>query len=69
MVNSPTVIGLPGNLSEPARGGQQYLPRVRRLPVTDWLTLQPDVQYILNPGLEPNSDHALAVGLRFELAY
>jgi len=45
------------------------LPRAQRLPVTGQLTLQPDVQYIINPGLEPNSDHALAVGLRFELAY
>jgi porin len=40
-----------------------------RFAVTDWLTLQPDVQYIVNPGLDPTLDDALVVGLRFELGY
>ena len=35
-----------------------------RLPITGWLSLQPDVQYVLNPGLDPALDNALAVGLR-----
>lgn len=38
--------------------------RVRALP---WLALQPDVQYIINPGTDPALDNAWVVGLRFEL--
>lgn len=40
-----------------------------RAPVTDWLTLQPDIQYIINPGNDPALDDAFVVALRFELAY
>jgi porin len=36
--------------------------------VTSWLTLQPDVQYILSPNTDPTLDDALAVGLRFEMS-
>ncbi|MCG8371318.1 MAG: carbohydrate porin [Proteobacteria bacterium] len=38
-----------------------------RFPVADWLTLQPNVQYVMNPGLDPTLDDALAAGVRFEL--
>jgi porin len=40
--------------------------RVQCLP---WLALQPDVQYIINPGTDPALDNALVVGLRFELTW
>lgn len=39
-----------------------------RMPVTDWLTVQPDVQYIIDPGALGDLDNALVLGLRFELA-
>lgn len=32
--------------------------------VTPWLSLQPDVQYIVNPGTDPTLDNALVVGAR-----
>lgn len=35
--------------------------------ITDWLALQPDVQYVVNPGLAPNRRDAFAFGLRFEI--
>ena len=35
-----------------------------RAPVNDWLTLQPDVQYVRNPGGDPGLDDAWVVGLR-----
>ena len=35
--------------------------------VNDWLRLQPDVQYILDPGADPSLDNALVVGIRFEV--
>ena len=40
-----------------------------RAPITDWLTLQPDVQYIINPGTDPGLDNALTISLRFELTW
>jgi porin len=40
-----------------------------RAPVTDWLTIQPDIQYVINPGTEPTLDNALVISLRFELSY
>lgn len=40
--------------------------RVQCLP---WLALQPDVQYIINPGTDPSLDNALLIGLRFELSW
>ncbi len=40
-----------------------------RTPITDWLTLQPDIQYIINPGVDPALDNALVILLRFELSF
>ena len=40
-----------------------------RAPVSGWLTLQPDLQYIINPGTDPQQDNALTISLRFELSY
>jgi porin len=39
-----------------------------RFAVREWLTLQPDVQYIFNPNTDPGLADALAIGLRFELS-
>lgn len=38
-----------------------------RMPIGDWLTIQPDVQYIVNPGAVGELDNALVLGLRFEI--
>lgn len=38
-----------------------------RIPATDWLTLQPDLQYVIDPGFDPQLGDAWVVGLRFEL--
>ncbi|MFL6618742.1 MAG: carbohydrate porin [Povalibacter sp.] len=38
-----------------------------RLDVNEWLTLQSDVQYMRNPGMDPSLKSAWALGLRFEL--
>ena len=40
-----------------------------RIPAQPWLTLQPNIQFIRNPGLVPARRDALVVGLRFELAF
>lgn len=39
-----------------------------RATLTDWLTLQPDVQYIVNPGSQRSIRNAVVVGLRFQIA-
>lgn len=38
-----------------------------RIPLGERFVLQPDLQYIANPGLDPALDDAWTVGLRFEL--
>jgi porin len=40
-----------------------------RVEATSWLTLQPDLQYIMNPGVDPELDDAFVVGVRFEIAF
>lgn len=39
-----------------------------RMPLTGWLTVQPSLHYIVNPGADPAIRDALTVGLRTELA-
>ncbi len=34
-----------------------------------WLVVQPDIQYIINPGTNPNLDNALAVSVRFQISF
>jgi len=38
-----------------------------RAPITPWLAIQPDVQYIINPGTDPAVKNALIAGVRIEV--
>lgn len=40
-----------------------------RAPVTSWLTLQPDIQYVVDPGGRPSTANALILGLRADLGF
>ena len=40
-----------------------------RAPLTEWLTVQPDVQYIVNPAGASGLNDALAIGLRLEVGF
>ena len=40
-----------------------------RAALANWLTIQPNVQYVFNPGADPALRNALALGLRTELTY
>lgn len=40
-----------------------------RAALAPWLTLQPDVQYVINPGARPALNDALVIGLRAELGF
>lgn len=35
----------------------------------EWFTVQPDIQYIINPGTDPGLDNAFALGLRLGVAF
>lgn len=37
--------------------------------LTDWLTVQPDIQYIMNPASESGLDNALQLGVRMEIGF
>ena len=40
-----------------------------RTPLGPWLTIQPDVQYVINPGGDPAVADALVLGLRVEVGF
>lgn len=40
-----------------------------RAEISENLAIQPDLQYVINPGLAPELDNAFVVGLRLELAW
>jgi porin len=40
-----------------------------RIEVSDWLTLQSDVQYVRNPAMDPTLESVWVFGLRFEAGY
>src|SRR5690606_22092638 len=58
-----------------AVGGRLLEPREVALEATyalqlrPWLLLQPDVQYIFDPGMHPELDHALLWGLRLQVTW
>lgn len=54
---------------ERVAGGELNLELTYRFAVNDWLLLQPDVQYVVNPGFDPDARGALALGLRFEVSW
>ena len=40
-----------------------------RAPITNWLTAQPDIQYIMNPGYNPSLRNDVVVGVHFEIGH
>lgn len=40
-----------------------------RAELTPWLTIQPDAQYVINPGADPGLKNAFVIGLRFEIGF
>lgn len=47
-----------------AANAETALELTYRFALNDWLTLQPDLQYIVDPGLDRSRANALAIGLR-----
>lgn len=38
-------------------------------PVTPWLTVQPDIQYVINPSWDPSRENALVAGVRLSFSF
>ena len=49
------------------RRGETNVEFTWRLPVNDWLTLQPNLQWVVDPGSDPALGDAWVIGLRFEV--
>lgn len=49
-------------------GYESVIELTYRAEINDWLTIQPDVQYIINPGADASISDSLALGFRFELS-
>lgn len=52
----------------PATAGEIAVELSYRAELNDWLAMQPDLQYILDPGADPTLDNVLMLGLRVEVA-
>ena len=52
----------------PADRSETNLELTWRFSVRDWLSVQPDLQYIFNPNTDPTSADGLALGLRVEIS-
>jgi porin len=57
------------NAGTPVNGAEVTLELTYQAPLTPWLTFQPDLQYVINPGLEPAVDNAVAFGARFAIVF
>lgn len=53
----------------PADSAETAVELTWRAPVADWLVLQPNVQYVINPGTDPNLANVWVVGLRFQVSW
>lgn len=54
---------------QPVGHSETSLELTYRIAITDYLALQPDLQYVVNPGTGPDLQDAIVAGLRFELSW
>jgi porin len=52
----------------PVDGAEVVVELTYRAQITPWLSLQPDLQYIVNPSFDGRVGDALAIGARVEIA-
>ncbi|OYX74039.1 MAG: hypothetical protein B7Y81_01140 [Caulobacter sp. 32-67-35] len=53
----------------PSTGSEINIEASYRAVLRPWLTVQPDVQYVVNPGGDPGIGDALVIGLRTQLSF
>lgn len=51
------------------RGEEVAIEATYRIAIFPWLAIQPDLQYVVNPGLAADREDAIAVGVRSELSF
>ncbi len=56
------------NAGTPIERWEVNLELTYRAQITPWLAMQPDMQYIINPGTNPALKNALVIGMRFEVS-
>ena len=64
---SSNVLDLADELGVGAEPREVIVELTYRAPISEMIAIQPSLHYVINPGLDPSLDNALAVGLRFEL--
>jgi porin len=69
VTNGNTFRRVQAELGSPAERQETAIELTYRVQALPWLALQPDVQYIVNPGTDPTLDNAWVLGLRFELSW
>lgn len=53
----------------PANGSEMVLEATYQAELAPWMTIQPDIQYIINPGGQSSIDNALVTGCRVSLLF
>lgn len=53
----------------PCENYEAALELTYRAQITPWLAIQPDIQFIMNPGFDPNIKNSLVAGSRVEISF
>ena len=61
--------GAPYRRASAADAREVIIEATYRTPLNGWLTVQPDLQYVINPGGDPAVADALVLGLRVEVGF
>lgn len=56
------------NVGQDATRQESVYEATYRAPLTSWLTVQPNIQYVVNPGTDALIKNATVLGLRFEIS-
>jgi porin len=69
ITNGDTFRRVQAELRSPVESQETAIELTYRVQALPWLALQPDIQYIINPGTDPALDNAWVIGLRFEVSW
>jgi porin len=53
----------------PVKNSETVAELTYRVQATPWLSFQPDIQYVFNPGTDRSLDNALVTSIRFEVIF
>jgi len=69
VINSTTFTDLMSTAGAPVDTQETAIELTYRIAATPWASLQPDLQYVVNPGTNPGTADAVVVSLRAELSF